>query len=75
MNNTAVNFGTILNFKREVGINEGARDIRKWTGVPKVERRRELSNPRPSVGSPHSRFIQEHKRTSVQPSTQTLDKM
>ena len=34
MNNTGENFGTILNFKREVGINDGAREIRKWTGVP-----------------------------------------
>ena len=67
MNNTGANFGTILNFKREVGINEGARDIRKWTGVPQVERKKQFSNPRPSEGSPHSKFIQEHKRASVQP--------
>ena len=75
MNNTGFNFGTILNFKREAGLNEDAKDIRKWTGIPQVERKKQLSIPRPSGDNPHSKFIQEHKRASVQPSFQPLDKM
>ena len=57
MNSTGVNFGTILNFKREAGLNEGAKDIRKWTGIPQVERKKQFSNPRPSGDNPHSKFI------------------
>ena len=39
MSNTGRNFGKILNFKREEGINDAAKGgLRKWTGLPSTER-------------------------------------
>ena len=40
--NSRENFGTILNYKREQGINDGVTGFRKWTGMPKNERLNKL---------------------------------
>ena len=65
MNSTGTNFGTIMNYKRELGINDGATGFRKWTGMPKVERNKTLGQQRISDAAPHSKVIQEHRRPPV----------
>ncbi len=67
MASTGANFGAILNYKREQGINDKAKGaFREWTGVPKTERTKIVQQKIPGA-TPHGQFIQEHRRPTVEP--------